>query len=261
MSIETLFASDKFNLFQTITPYKGTKKGLLIYRIIALLILLYGLYASIYSTINHNPNEDYWIWFAYFTNQNYTAVMIYFTVGIINYFRDAKGKLTGRINNSILHTLVHIYYNILFPLAIIITAVFWGLMFPFMDRSHFKINHWLQEIIQHLFNSILMSIDWFFLTIPSSFAHFIPMFVAGVAYLIFSQIYHAIYDIWIYGFLDRDSNSKWYLLYGGLVIAWSAFGFLFSLLQNFKNKNRKFIGEENTSNTNDNKVVVDIELV
>jgi len=81
MSMETYFGSDKFNLFQTITPFKGSKKGLFIYRIIVFIILCYGLYGSVYVTIHHNPHQDHdWIYFAYFTNQTYFGIMIYFMV-------------------------------------------------------------------------------------------------------------------------------------------------------------------------------------
>jgi len=81
MSIETLLASDKFNFFQTITPYRGTKKGLFIYRIICLIILCFGVICSIYATINRDPaKKDHWIYFAYFTNQTYYAIIIYFLV-------------------------------------------------------------------------------------------------------------------------------------------------------------------------------------
>jgi len=86
MSLETFFGSDKFNLFQTVIPFKGSSKSLLIYRIICFIILSYGLYGSIYVTIHHNPHETRdWIYFAYFTNQTYFGIMIYFLVYLFIY--------------------------------------------------------------------------------------------------------------------------------------------------------------------------------
>jgi len=83
MSLESFFASDEFNLYQTLTPVKGSKKGLFIFRIIALCIFGYGLFSSIYCTIHHNPNQDHdWIWFAYYTNQTFLANVLYFVVRI-----------------------------------------------------------------------------------------------------------------------------------------------------------------------------------
>ncbi|KAG4108618.1 hypothetical protein H8356DRAFT_972860 [Neocallimastix lanati (nom. inval.)] len=242
MSMETYFGSDKFNLFQTITPFKGSKKGLFIYRIIVFIILCYGLYGSVYVTIHHNPHQDHdWIYFAYFTNQTYFGIMIYFMLGIINYYRDSKGTLKGRISNTYLHTLVHILYNILLPLAIIVTCVFWGLIFPKAETFYFNFNHWAQEIIQHLLQSVFLCIDWYFITIPTNYHHFLPMFIAGVAYLIYAQIYHAIFNVWIYKFLDPSQNSIWYIIYIGLITIWTLFGFVFAAIQKFKNRNREFV--------------------
>ncbi|OUM65545.1 hypothetical protein PIROE2DRAFT_7384 [Piromyces sp. E2] len=219
MSLETFFGSEKFNLFQTITPYKGSKKGLLIYRIICLIILSYGLYGSVYVTIHHNPHETRdWIYFAYFTNQTFFCIMLYFMIGIINYFHDKNGTLNGRLHSTFVHVLVHIFYNILFPLAVIVTLVFWCLMFPKMETFYFTYKHWAQELIQHLFQSFMIGIDWFLITVPTNYAHFI---------------------------------SNVYFLYIGLVVGWSFIGFLFSALQKFKNRNRMFIDDNKMSRIKD----------
>jgi len=86
MSFETFFASDKFNLFQTIIPYVGSKNGLFIYRVLVMIVLIFGYYCSIYTTaVNHNPERD-WMWFSYFTNQNYVAITIYFLVFFFFFF-------------------------------------------------------------------------------------------------------------------------------------------------------------------------------
>jgi len=113
-------------------------------------------------------------------------------MGIINYFRNKKGTLKGRISNTYLHIFVHLFYNILFPFAVIVTIIFWGLMFPKMETFYFEFTHWAQELIQHLFQSFMIGIDWYLITVPTTYAHFIPMFVIGVLYLIYTQIYHAI---------------------------------------------------------------------
>lgn len=241
MSIETLLASDKFNFFQTITPYRGTKKGLFIYRIICLIILCFGVICSIYATINRDPaKKDHWIYFAYFTNQTYYAIIIYFLIGIINYIRDRNGTLKGRAKWTFVHILGHAFYNILFTLAFLVTIIFWGMIFPKMNTSFFNLLHWCQEFIQHFFQMVMVGIDWYLITLPTSYAHFIPMFLVGIAYLIFALIYHAIYNVWIYAFLNQE-NKNWLILYIALVIGWAIFGLVFAGIQKFKNRNRKYV--------------------
>jgi hypothetical protein len=181
------------------------------------------------------------MWFSFFTNQTYVAISIYFLLGLIYYYKDAKGNLKGRINNKFLHVLVHILYNVLLPLAFIVTTVFWSLILPFSDTSYYTATHWIGNVIQHFLQFVFLGIDWFLITIPTNYKHFIPMFVVGFAYLIFAQIYHVIYGIWIYGFLNPSFTKYWYLLYIGLVIGWTFIGFIFAGIQKFKNRNRKFI--------------------
>ncbi|ORX82689.1 hypothetical protein BCR32DRAFT_267474 [Anaeromyces robustus] len=244
MSFESFFVSDKFNLYQTITPFKGSKKGLFYFRLFALFIFTLGIPGSVYTTIHHNPKKQGWQWFCYFTNQTFVALYIYFLIGIINYLLDAKGKLNSKISNSFVHTIYHIFCNVLFPLAFIVTVIFWGLIFPTQETYYFTPIHWAENIIQHLLNSVFMGIDWYLVTIPTGYSHFIPMFVVGVAYLVYTQIYYYIYNIWVYPFLNRDTNKKWYILYSGLVIAWSFIGFVFAGIQKFKNRNRKLVSHK-----------------
>jgi Zn-dependent protease with chaperone function len=190
------------------------------------------------------------MWASYFTNQTFIGIMIYFFANIVFYCVDKNGKLKGRINNSVCHTIVHMFYNALFPLAILVTVIFWGMIFPVLNTSYFNFYHWSGNVIQHLFQSVFLGIDWYLITVPTSVSHAIPMIIVGVAYLIFSQIYHSIYDIWIYPFLDH-SNKYWYVIYIALIIAWCIFGVIFSLIQNFKNRKREFVGEENEKNKAD----------
>jgi len=82
MSFETFFGSNSFNLYQLITPYKGSKNFLLYYRIFVFIILCYGLFTSIYVYYYPNPNDKRRVYFAYFTNQTYFCIMIYFAVRI-----------------------------------------------------------------------------------------------------------------------------------------------------------------------------------
>eukprot|EP00833_Pecoramyces_ruminatium_P016830 jgi/Orpsp1_1/1190862/evm.model.d7180000081715.1 len=193
MTIETLFSSDEFNLFQTIIPYKGTKKGLLTFRIIALIILYYGLYGSIYCIFHDDPTkENKHMWFCYFTNQSFLAIILYFTTGIINYFLDFLGSLKGRSSNTFLHILMHIFYNILIPISFLVSVIYWGLIFPWKNTSYYTFTHWSSDAIVHCLQFIFMTIDWYFITIPTNYYHIIPMIIVGVAYLIYTQIYHSI---------------------------------------------------------------------
>eukprot|EP00833_Pecoramyces_ruminatium_P000702 jgi/Orpsp1_1/1174734/evm.model.c7180000051205.1 len=193
MTLETLFASDKFNLFQTIIPYKGTKKGLLTFRIIVFIVLCYGLYCSIYCVFHRDPaTKNRYMWFCFFTNQSFIAIMIYFMIGIINYFRDANGSLKGKINNTFLHTLMHMFYNLLLPISFLVTVIFWGLILPWLNISYFTFTHWAANVIQHFLQFVSVAIDWYLITIPTNYYHFLPMFIIGIIYLIYAQIYHII---------------------------------------------------------------------
>lgn len=243
VDVEKIFNSENFNFFQAIIPNYGTPKTLLYYRLIAFVILIYGFVCSIYAEIYTNTKK---IYLAFFTNQTYIGILIYFMVNIYLHHKYQNGTLLGRVNNSTLHTLIHIFYNVQFPLACIVTAVFWSLIFPQIDTSEYNILNYSQQIIQHLCNSIIVGIDWFLITIPTSKYHFFPMFIVGVAYLIFALIFHSITDIWIYNFLDTK-HSYWIGLYIALILVWSILGFVFAWLQNFKNRNRKYITEEDNA--------------
>jgi len=131
-------------------------------------------------------------------------IYIYFNVNIIFFFfykmkcaiflhiKDDKGTLKSRINNSFLHTLVHIFYNMVFPLACIVTVIFCGLMLPKLQTFYYNFIHYSQQAVQHVLQSVFLGIDWFLITVPSKPTHFLPTFVVGVIYLIFVQIYHVV---------------------------------------------------------------------
>jgi hypothetical protein len=168
--------------------------------------------------------------------------MIYFACAIFLHIKDDKGTLKSRINNSFLHTLVHIFYNMVFPLACIVTVIFCGLMLPKLQTFYYNFIHYSQQAVQHVLQSVFLGIDWFLITVPSKPTHFLPTFVVGVIYLIFVQIYHVVYDHWVYKFLNTD-NSNWYVIYIGVIVFWTLFGLIFSYIQNFKNRNRKFVSD------------------
>jgi len=253
MSFETFFGSNNFNLYQLVTPYKGSKKFLLCYRIIVFIILCYGLYASIYVYYNPNPNEKRHVYFAFFTNQTYFCIMFYFATAIILQLKDNKGNLKSRVSSPFFHTLIHIFFNAIFPLACIVTVIFCGLMLPSLKTFYYNYIHYAQQAIQHVLQSVFLGIDWFLITVPSKPSHFIPTFVIGVCYLIFVQIYHIIYDHWVYQFLNT-ANSNWYFIYAGVIIFWTLFGLIFSYIQNFKNRNRRYVNDVDMRNVEFNKV-------
>ncbi|ORX49760.1 hypothetical protein BCR36DRAFT_328171 [Piromyces finnis] len=246
MSFETFFGSNGFNFYQLVTPYKGSKKFLLYYRIIIFVILCYGLYTSIYAYENPNPEEtkrhQRKVYFAFFTNQTYFMIMIYFLGAIFLHIKDNNGTLKGRVSNSIIHTLIHIFYNMVFPLACIVTLIFCGVMLPNLQTYYYTFTHYAQQVIQHVLQSVFLLIDWFLITVPSKATHFIPTFTIGVCYLIFVQVYHSIYDHWIYKFLST-SNNGWYYMYIGVIAFWTIFGLIFSFIQNFKNRNRRYVSD------------------
>ncbi|ORX82691.1 hypothetical protein BCR32DRAFT_267476 [Anaeromyces robustus] len=240
MSFETFFGSNIFNLYQMITPYKGSKKFLLYYRIIVFIILCYGLFTSIYVYYNPNPNDTRRVYFAFFTNQTYFGIMIYFASTIYLHLKDNKGLLKSRVNNSFIHTIIHIFYNMMFPLAAIVTVIFCGLMLPNLQTFYYNFIHYSQQAVQHILQSVFLGIDWYLITVPSKPSHFIPTFLVGVLYLIFVQIYHYVYDHWVYKFLNTD-NSNWYIIYTGVILFWTLFGLIFSYIQNFKNRHRTHV--------------------
>jgi len=80
MSLSKFFNTQNFNLQQVVTPNIGTKNKLLIFRLCSLVVLLYGLWVSIYNYYyNFNTNELR-IYLPYFTNQTYICIIIYFIV-------------------------------------------------------------------------------------------------------------------------------------------------------------------------------------
>jgi len=253
MSFETFFGSNGFNYYQLVTPYKGSKKFLLYYRIVVFAILCYGLFASIYVYYNPNPNDTRRVYFAFFTNQTYFMIMIYFLSCIILHIKDNNGTLKGRVSSSVIHTLIHIFFNMVFPLACIVTVIFSCLMLPKLQTFYYNYIHYLQQAIQHILQSVFLFIDWFLITVPSKATHFIPTFVVGICYLIFVQIYHVVYDHWVYKFLST-SNSNWYIIYAGVILFWTLFGLIFSYIQNFKNRNRRYISDVDANKIKFNEV-------
>jgi len=82
MSISHFFGTDKFNLHQLVTPYVGSKTGFLIYRILVFAFILAGLVISIIQAKIRYEEKALQIYFSFFTNQTYIAIVIYFFVSI-----------------------------------------------------------------------------------------------------------------------------------------------------------------------------------
>jgi len=179
--------------------------------------------------------------------------MIYFLSCIILHIKDNNGTLKGRVSSSVIHTLIHIFFNMVFPLACIVTVIFSCLMLPKLQTFYYNYIHYLQQAIQHILQSVFLFIDWFLITVPSKATHFIPTFVVGICYLIFVQIYHVVYDHWVYKFLST-SNSNWYIIYAGVILFWTLFGLIFSYIQNFKNRNRRYISDVDANKIKINEV-------
>jgi len=74
-----------------------------------------------------------------------------------------------------------------------VTVIFWSLIIPFKKDFSYEFPHWCAAIIQHSIHFVCISIDWFLITIPTNFKHFIPMLVVGILYLIYAHIYHLIF--------------------------------------------------------------------
>jgi len=88
MSLSHFFGTDKFSLQQVVTPCIGSKKNLLIFRIIAFAVMFYGFVISIYIfnfNFISNSTSGLKIYLPYFTNQVYIAINIYFAVSFSLY--------------------------------------------------------------------------------------------------------------------------------------------------------------------------------
>ncbi|ORX81640.1 hypothetical protein BCR32DRAFT_268154 [Anaeromyces robustus] len=235
MSLSKFFGTENFNLQQITTPFVGTKKGLLFFRIISFLILIFGFIVAIYNYYyNFNTNELR-IFLPYFTHQSFIAILIYFLINIVLQIKDLNNTLPKRFKNENLNVTLHVFYNSIVPLAFLVSFIFWFMIYPILDFSRCNILNYCQHLILHLFQSIFIGIDWYLTTIPTSRNHYIPMTCIGIIYLIYAQFYHVIYGDWIYDFLDT-SNKYWIIIYVCVIIFWIIFGIIFTKIHQKKNK-------------------------
>ncbi|ORX81641.1 hypothetical protein BCR32DRAFT_268155 [Anaeromyces robustus] len=248
--MSSFFDTDKFNLQQIITPIFGSKKNLLTFRLFAFVFLFLGLILSIYN-YNFNYNEASHIrkgYFSYFTNQTYIAIILYYILCIYFHIKDNNHALPKRFKNENLNSCIHIFFNVIVPLAFLVTVIFWGLISPILDTSRYNALNYLLIVIQHSFQSIFLGLDWFLISLPTNIYHSIPMIIVGICYVIFAHIFNAMYGIWIYKFLDT-SNKHWVGIYIGVFTFWILFGVCFTFVHKIKNKMFNNNNSENQKKT------------
>jgi len=211
--------------------------------------MFYGFILSLYN-FNFNFNGvELKVYLPYFTNQTYICINIYFALTIYFHLKDNKNELPKKFKNDFVNVLLHFFLNILPPLALLVTLVFWTLIAPILDWSLY--NHWNVQLhfLQHLFQSIFIIPDWYLMNVPSSLNIAIPNTAIGIIFLIFAHIYHHFTGNWIYDFLDT-SNKIWPIIYVCVVAFWTVFGFVFAKVHVMKYESRtKKSTEESQKNS------------
>jgi len=235
MSISKFFNTDKFNLQQVVTPCIGTKTHLLVFRIVALAVLLYGFVVSIYNYYFNFKTNELRVYLPYFTHQTFICILFYFGFNIYFQIKDRKKALPFRFEKEACNVFCHISFNALVPMAFLVSIIFWGIIYPVLDFSRCNYLNYVQHIILHCFQSIFLGIDWFLISIPTCSHHYLPMFIIGIVYLTFANIYHAITGNWIYDFVDT-TKDLWVVTYVAVTCFWFAFGYGFTVLHQKKNK-------------------------
>ncbi|ORX64729.1 hypothetical protein BCR32DRAFT_286896 [Anaeromyces robustus] len=224
MFLSKFFGTENFNLQQVVTPCFG------------FIVAIYNYY------FNFNTNELR-IFLPYYTHQT-------FIIGIILQIKDLNKTLPKRFQNESLNVFIHILFNGIIPTAFLVTIIFWFVIFPSLDFSKCNILNYFQHITEHLLQSIFVGIDWYLILIPTSVKHFIPMFLAGINFLIFAQFYHAYSGNWIYDFVDT-SNENSFLTYTAVITFWGIFGIIFTIIH--KKKNNCIIEKFSKNETKNNK--------
>lgn len=235
MSLSEFFNTKNFNLQQVVTPCLGSKTSLLYFRVGAWLILMYGFVISVYNFYFHYNIDALRVYFPYFTNQTYLCVLFYFGLNIYFQIKDKKKALPLRFKTEGLNVFIHVFYNAIIPLSFLVSIIYWGVINPYMDFSRCTFLNYAQFFIQHTFQSLFLSIDWFLTSLPTSPHHLIPMLLVGLVYLLFAHIYHALYGYWIYDFVNT-SNKYWGITYTLVISFWIALGYLFTLAHEKKNQ-------------------------
>ncbi|QHO34153.1 uncharacterized protein DS421_9g264510 [Arachis hypogaea] len=110
-------------------------------------------------------------------------------------------------------TLVMIYFLTSAGAVVLTDIVFWGLIFPFMSISHYKLNMLIMGLM-HSMNIVFLLLDTALNNLPFPFFRIAYFVLWSSIYIIFQWIIHACgFTWWPYPFLELNSpwSPFWYL--------------------------------------------------
>jgi len=91
-------------------------------------------------------------------------------------------------------------YNIALPSAILVTMIYWGVLYPMLTSAGYKVAIFM-DLSVHAFNTILMMIEQYIGSVPTRIAHVYQPITYGIIYAIFSAIMYAVYDLVLYPYV------------------------------------------------------------
>ncbi|XP_013393890.1 protein rolling stone [Lingula anatina] len=208
------------------TAQGGFGIAYVIYRVIWALfhvtwIILSGVIP--YSWYSSEPNRVKW--FIYLTNWSYliltVSAIMQAAVAINHYVERRKHGGVPYPAMTWYLKMAWVIYNISSNAAIVVTALFWGLIFPAYLATGTEL-HYI-DVGTHGGNTLYVLIDIFITATPVRIYHFLHPFLFGATFLVFSAIYdvtngtNALDKEYIYSVLDWTSNAGSAAMYAVLV--------------------------------------------
>jgi len=175
------------------------------YRLLLALLFICILLSSILT-------EDWILWYIYLTNIGYIGLTLHFIISaavvIQHLLNDSYGIRNDERSLTLLTKISWVFYNLANPIAIAITATFWGALYDYSTPMK------PQEFLFHAVNSIAVVLDLFVGARPFFLLHVYQPFCVMFCYCTFTVVYWAAGGVgaegehWIYPIIDWDDPGN-----------------------------------------------------
>ncbi|KAJ1948409.1 hypothetical protein FBU59_001610 [Linderina macrospora] len=169
----------------------------------------YALFVWIYSLARDSGAGTGNVHFAYFTNLCYTGLVAYLAVSLYHTTRALQTRTTGSFSDmwptlQLLHWLL---YASVAVFSIIVTCVYWGLLYPSAHNMGVR-DKWINVSV-HAMNTVFFLLDTVVggMAFTSHWSHPCILAAVGFLYIMLAYLNEAINGFFTYSFLNYKQKK------------------------------------------------------